>query len=94
VDDARIVELCKALGDDIRWRIVAELRTGTVCACDLSTRLGIAPSLLSHHLAVLRDAGIVTSKRNGRRVDYSLTADTLAHLGILLATGVSAASAA
>ena len=92
VDDASVVELCKALGDDIRWRVVAELRGGTVCACDLSERLGVAPSLMSHHLSVLRNAGIVTSERNGRRVDYQLELDQLVHLALVIAAGTTTAS--
>ncbi len=61
-----------ALGDPIRLRILAELRDGQRCVCELLEEIGIAPNLLSYHLRVLRDAGLVEASRRGRWVDYRL----------------------
>lgn len=64
----------------MRWKVVSELRLGSRCACELGTVSGAAPSLLSHHLAVLRDAGVVTAKRRGRWIDYTLASNVLDEL--------------
>ena len=71
----------RALGDPTRLRIVRELSHGTRCVCELRDHLGIAGPLLSHHLAVLRDAGLVAATRRGRWIDYRLDDDALARLG-------------
>ena len=59
---------------------MSELRRGSRCACELGTVSGAAPSLLSHHLGVLRDAGLVTAKRRGRWIDYTLASNVLDEL--------------
>lgn len=56
------------------------LRSGTRCACELGAASGVAPSLLSHHLGVLRDAGVVTSQRRGKWIEYSLVGGVLEDL--------------
>jgi len=66
-----------ALGDPIRLRILGELTGGQRCVCELLETVGIAPNLLSYHLRVLRDAGLVEASRRGRWVDYSLAAGGL-----------------
>lgn len=61
-----------ALGDPIRLRILGELSGGERCVCELLEEIGIAANLLSYHLRVLRDAGLVEASRRGRWVDYRL----------------------
>ena len=80
MNDSTTIELFKALGDPIRWAVVTELRGGTRCACELGSASGVAPSLLSHHLGVLRDAGVVTSQRRGKWIDYTLVGGVLEEL--------------
>jgi ArsR family transcriptional regulator len=80
VNDSTVVEICRVLGDPVRWKVVSELRRGSRCACELGTVSGAAPSLLSHHLGVLRDAGVVTAKRRGRWIDYTLATSVLDEL--------------
>ena len=58
MDDSIVVEQFKALGDPVRWAIVREVGTGTRCACELSDVVEVSPPLLSHHLRVLREAGL------------------------------------
>lgn len=65
----------RALGDPTRLRIVLALLDGTRCVCELREEVGVAGPLLSHHLAVLRQAGLVAAVRRGRWVDYSVTPD-------------------
>lgn len=74
-DAAAVIRLHKALSDPNRLQIFAELMRGDSCNCVLQERLGLAPSLLSHHLRVLSDAGLVDSRRDridGRWIYYSV----------------------
>lgn len=48
-----------------------------VCACKISEALGLSPSTTSHHMSVLRDAGLVSSRRDGLWVYYTLNRDAL-----------------
>lgn len=77
MDDSIVVEQFKALGDPVRWAIVRELRTGTRCACELSDVAEVSPPLLSHHLKVLREAGLIAGTKRGRWIDYTLDTDAL-----------------
>jgi ArsR family transcriptional regulator len=61
-----------ALSDPIRLRILDELGGPPRCVCTLQESIGIAPNLLSYHLRVLREAGLVEATRRGRWVDYHL----------------------
>ncbi len=56
------------------------LAAGTSCVCELQEHFPIAANLLSYHLRVLRDAGLVTTARRGRWIDYSLAPDAMARL--------------
>ena len=62
----------RALGDPVRWSIVRELRGGTCCACELARVADVSAPLLSHHLKVLRRAGLITGARRGRWIEYTL----------------------
>ncbi len=65
-----------ALSDPIRLRILDGLTADQQCVCEIQERVtDIAPNLLSYHLRVLREAGLVESSRRGRWVDYRLTPD-------------------
>jgi ArsR family transcriptional regulator len=64
----------KALGDETRLRIVALLSHGELCVCHLEEALGIQQSTASRQLAVLRAAGVVAHRREGRWVYYRLAA--------------------
>ncbi len=79
-DTARRVELFHALSDETRLEIVALLRNGERCVCDLMSDLDAAQSRLSFHLKVLKDAGVVKDRRDGRWVHYELNGETLAEL--------------
>ena len=81
--DSSLVELTggfAALGDPVRLRIVGVLAGGGRCVCDLQEQVPVAANLLSYHLRVLRDAGLVTAARRGRWVDYRLDGDGFAAL--------------
>ena len=61
-----------ALSDETRLEIVSMLGGGERCVCELMSALDAAQSRLSFHLKVLKDAGIVVDRRDGRWVHYSL----------------------
>jgi DNA-binding transcriptional ArsR family regulator len=61
-----------ALGDPARLAILAALNRGTRCVCDLVPQLGLAQNLLSYHLRILREAGLVSGSRRGRRIEYTI----------------------
>jgi ArsR family transcriptional regulator len=61
-----------ALADPARLAVLRELRRGTTCVCELAPKLGMAQSLLSYHLRVLREAGLVGRTRHGRRIEYRI----------------------
>ena len=63
-----------ALGDPVRLRILAELADGERCVCKLLEHVPVAPNLLSYHLRVLREAGLILASRRGRWIDYRIAA--------------------
>jgi ArsR family transcriptional regulator len=66
------LRLFRALGDETRLRLIERLRGGEQCVCDLTDELETGQSRLSFHLKTLKDAGIVTDRREGRWVYYAL----------------------
>jgi DNA-binding transcriptional ArsR family regulator len=77
----------KALGDPTRLTMAAALAdTDEACVCDLSWVMERAENLVSHHLRVLRQAGVVESRRHGKMVLYSLTGRGRELVGTVLAT--------
>lgn len=84
----RLVEQAQAfhaLSDARRLQILAVLRDGERCVCDLQEELGLAQSLLSFHLKTLRDAGLVDVRRSGRWAHYSLSHPALLQVGAVVA---------
>jgi DNA-binding transcriptional ArsR family regulator len=82
----RAVAQAQALGDPTRLNIAAALsRTDELCGCDISWITGRSQKLVSHHLKVLRQAGVAESRREGRIVYFSLTATGRALLDSVLA---------
>ena len=72
-----------ALADPVRLRIVSMLAAapdGAACGCDLETPLGLSQPTVSHHLKILREAGIVEGDRQGRWVYYRVVPERLEEL--------------
>jgi len=72
IEVSRISRSLKALCDANRIRILEILAGGEHCVSELVDRLAIDQPKVSHHLAILRSAGIVRSRRDGRHINYSL----------------------
>lgn len=84
IDPAPAARLFHALSDETRLRILERLRVGERCVCEMTDDLDAAQSRLSFHLKVLKDAGLVTDRREGRWMYYTLERETLAASAELL----------
>ena len=73
--DQDAVAVLQAVADPVRWAVVELLTVAPRCVCSLQERIPVAGNLLSYHLKVLREAGLITSSRRGRWIDYTLAAD-------------------
>jgi ArsR family transcriptional regulator len=82
----RAVELFHALSDETRLEIISLLRKGERCVCELTDSLDAAQSRLSFHLRVLRDAGIVRDRKDGRWVHYELEPGAFEEIETLVAS--------
>jgi ArsR family transcriptional regulator len=78
LDQARL--LLKALADPIRLQVIEALAGGERCVCDLTADLGLAQSKLSFHLKVLKEAGLLVDRQEGRWVYYKLQPEALEQL--------------
>lgn len=80
LDLTRAARLFHALSDETRLGIVEMLRDGERCVCDLQADLEAAQSRLSFHLKVLKEAGLVTDRKEGRWSYYTLVPDAFAEV--------------
>ena len=91
LDEARSGELArtfKAIGDPVRLRLLSLIAShagGEACVCDVSEVFDLSGPTISHHLKVLREAGLITGERRGTWVYYRVVPQTLARLAALLA---------
>jgi ArsR family transcriptional regulator len=78
----------KALGDPVRLRLLSLITSadGESCVCDLTSAFELSGPTISHHLKVLREAGLVDSERRGTWVYYRPRVENLGQLAALLAT--------
>ena len=74
------VSLFHALSDDTRLEIMERLKDGEQCVCDLTDALKTGQSRLSFHLKVLKDAGLIKDRPEGRWVYYSFNIEALNEL--------------
>ena len=80
----RSIELFHALSDETRLEIIELLRKGERCVCELTDTLDAAQSRLSFHLRVLKDAGVVRDRKDGRWVYYELDPEAFEELETLV----------
>jgi ArsR family transcriptional regulator len=84
---AGLAQVFKALGDPVRIRLVSLIgahQGGEVCVCDLTTAFDLTQPTISHHLKVLRQAGLIESERRGTWVYYRLVPAALDRVATLL----------
>ena len=76
----KAVALFHALSDETRLRLLDRLKDGERCVCELTDAMKTGQSRLSFHLKVLKDAGLVEDRREGRWMYYSLNAQAIEEL--------------
>jgi|SRR5215212_6615871 len=74
----------RALGDETRLRILEQLVAGERSVTELTERMDIGQSLMSHHLRILREAGLVLVRRDGRWIHYATAETALASCRLAL----------
>ncbi len=75
MDEKRTAMIFKAFCDENRIRIVRLLRTGEKCACELLEEINVTQPTLSHHMKILCDSGIVTGRKEGKWMYYTISAE-------------------
>ena len=83
----RIAPMLKAIADPVRLRLlslIAAHEGGEACVCDLNDAFDLSQPTISHHLKVLRDAGLLDRNKRGVWVYYTVRGEALADLGALL----------
>lgn len=86
-ESAQVAAAFRALGDPVRVRLMSILlraADGEVCACDLVDPVARSQPTVSHHLKVLREAGLVTATRRGTNIWYAARTDQLEALRAVL----------
>lgn len=77
----------KALADPVRLRLFSAIAShsgGEACVCDISCGIDVSQPTVSHHLKVLRDAGLLTSQRRASWVYYAVVPEALQDISMLL----------
>lgn len=87
-------EVLKAVADSTRLEILEMLSPQIRCNCHFQEHLDLAPNLLSYHLKVLRDAGLIVGAKRGRWVDYALTSDARDLISAALPEGLRSSTPA
>ena len=77
VQNDALLQRFQAVAEETRFRVVQLLAGGERCVCELQDELDAAQSRLSFHLKKLKDAGVVSDRRDGRWVYYSLVPEAL-----------------
>ncbi|WP_240760761.1 metalloregulator ArsR/SmtB family transcription factor [Mycolicibacterium sp. CR10] len=84
----------KALADPVRLQLFSAIAShagGEACVCDISAGVEVSQPTVSHHLKVLRDAGLLTSERRASWVYYAVVPEALASLALLLGAATDTA---
>jgi len=81
---AKRMACLKALADVNRLAIISLLGKGEMCVCHIWSALALPQNLVSHHLRVLKQAGLVTSRKDGLKVHYSIDRTCMKKLQTLL----------
>lgn len=85
-DLIKISQWLKVLGDPNRLCLLEKIIEGVHCNCELGHALNIAPNLISHHLSILKESGLISAERDqqdSRWINYSVNAQTLAEIQTL-----------
>lgn len=93
----QMAAMFKALSDPVRLRLLSSVAShagGQACVCDISAGVEVSQPTVSHHLKVLRDAGLLTSQRRASWVYYAVVPEALEALSVLLGARTDSDAAA
>ncbi len=76
-DYKKYVQIFKAMADETRLEIMTMLRDGELCACRILENFDISQPTLSYHMKILCDSGLISGRRDGAWMRYSLNAESL-----------------
>jgi ArsR family transcriptional regulator len=80
MDNKQYAQIFKALGDESRIQILLMLSQKETCACQFYETLGVSQPTASHHLKILSEANIITSRKEGKWIHYSLNKEMIAEM--------------
>ncbi len=79
-----VSDLLKSVADETRLTILTMLQDGEMCVCEIMEALPVSQPAVSHHLRILRQAGLITDRRQGKWIFYSLDPEALESAATLL----------
>jgi ArsR family transcriptional regulator len=79
-----MADLVKSMADETRLTILSMLRDGEMCVCEFMEALPVSQPAVSHHLRILRQAGLITDRRQGKWIFYSLNPEVIESTALLL----------
>lgn len=94
---AELARVFKAMGDPVRLRLLSLIAShagGEACVCDLTDVFDLTGPTISHHLKVLREAGLISGERRGTWIYYRVRPDVLRRLSAVLVPGEATQNAA
>lgn len=83
-DIGQTADFLKIIAEENRLKILCALKTGERCVCDLWQGLAISQNLASHHLKVLKDAGLIGSRKDGLKVIYWINKKAVSKFNLLI----------
>lgn len=86
-DAVDLAPLFKALGDPVRLRLLSLIAChegGEACVCELTDAFDVSAPTISHHLKVLREAGLITAERRGTWIYYRISSEVIARISAVL----------
>jgi len=81
---SQVAEFLKIISEENRLKILCLLKENEMCVCDIWQYLDLAQNLTSHHLKVLKDFGLVSSRQEGLKVIYAINKNTISKYSKLL----------
>lgn len=83
--ESEIAKVCKALGDENRVKIMKMLTVGEMCACKLLEAFNITQPTLSHHMKILTDCNLVSMRKDGKWIYYSINCERFSQFKTVIA---------
>ncbi len=84
----KIIDGFKALGEENRLRIIKLLCREEMCVCELLEKMDLSQSAVSHHIRILKQAGLIKDRRQGKWIFYSLNREAFQALGLMMQNNI------